>query len=96
MTRDAPACRRQRVISAGTVVTDGGKGFPMKWIIETVGIVLCVQGVGGALSAIRDWNRSWFLVRYLLPDGAQIPVAVVIALLGAVILLANSRKSENA
>jgi hypothetical protein len=68
----------------------------MKWIIETIGIVLCIQGVGGGLNAFLDGNRSWFLVRYVLPDGAQIPVAVVIAVLGAVILLANSRKKENA
>jgi hypothetical protein len=69
----------------------------MKWITETIGILLCVQGVAGGLSAIRDGPRGWFLVRrHVLPDDAQVPVAVVIALLGAVILLANSRKKESA
>jgi hypothetical protein len=68
----------------------------MKWISELVGIVLCIQGVGGGLSAILDGGRSWFLVRHVLPDGAQIPVAVIIALVGAVILAANARKRENA
>jgi hypothetical protein len=68
----------------------------MKWIIETIGIVLCIQGAGGALSSILDGGRSWFLVRHLLPDGAQVPAGIVIALLGAVILLANSRKRQDA
>ena len=68
----------------------------MKWIIETIGIVLCIQGVGGALSSILDGGRSWFLVRHVLPEGAQVPVGIVIALLGAVILLANSRKRQDA
>lgn len=68
----------------------------MKWIIEAIGIVCCVQGVGGALSSIMDGHPSWFLVRHVLPDGAQVPVGVAIALLGAVILLANSRKRQDA
>jgi hypothetical protein len=68
----------------------------MKWIIETIGIILCVQGVGGALSALRDTGRGWFLVRYVLPEGAQVPVAVLIALVGAVILLANPRRRRDA
>jgi hypothetical protein len=67
----------------------------MKWITKAIGILLCIQGVAGGLSAIRDGPRSWFLVRHVLPDDAQVPVAVVIALLGAVILLAGSRKKEN-
>lgn len=68
----------------------------MKWITETIGIILCIQGVGGALGAILDGRRGWFLVRYVLPDGAQAPAAIVIALVGAVILLANSRKRQDA
>jgi len=68
----------------------------LRWVIESIGIILCVQGVGGALSALRDSGRGWFLVRYVLPEGAQVPVAVVIALAGAVILLANSRGRRDA
>ena len=68
----------------------------MKWIIETIGIVCCIQGVGGALSSILDGGRSWFLVRYVLPGSAQVPVGIVIALVGAVILLANARKRQDA
>jgi hypothetical protein len=68
----------------------------MKWITELVGIVLCIQGVGGGLSAILDGGRSWFLVRYVLPDGAQVPVAIAIALLGAVILIVDARRKQDA
>ena len=68
----------------------------MKWIIETIGIVLCIQGVGGAVSSILDGGRSWFLLRYVVPDGAQVPVGIVLALIGAVILLANARKKQDA
>jgi hypothetical protein len=68
----------------------------MKWITEIIGIVCCVQGVGGGLSAILDGGRSWFLVRYVLPEGLQLPAAVVIALVGVVILATNSRKRQDA
>ncbi|HEX6354405.1 hypothetical protein [Actinophytocola sp.] len=68
----------------------------MKWLTELIGIVLCIQGFGGGLSAILDGGRSWFLVRHVLPEGAQIPVAAVIALLGVMILVAQARKQENA
>jgi hypothetical protein len=67
----------------------------MKWFNELVGIVLCIQGVGGGLSAILDGHPSWFLVRRLLPEGLQLPAAVVIALAGALILLAGARKRQN-
>jgi hypothetical protein len=68
----------------------------MKWITEIIGIVCCIQGVGGGLSAILDGGRSWFLVRYVLPEGLQLPAAVVIALVGVVILATNSRKRQDA
>jgi len=32
----------------------------------------------------------------VLPDGAQVPAGIVIALVGAVILLANARKRQDA
>lgn len=68
----------------------------MKWIIETIGVVLCIQGVGGAVSSVLDGGRSWFLLRYVVPDGAQLPVGIVLAVIGAVILLANSRRKQDA
>ena len=68
----------------------------MKWFTEAIGIVLCIQGVGGAISAVLDGGRSWFLVRHVVPDGAQVAVAVGIALLGVLVLAAGSRKRRDA
>lgn len=68
----------------------------MRWFTEAIGILLCIQGVGGAINAALDGGRSWFLVRYVVPDGAQIAVAVGIALLGALVLAAGGRKRQDA
>jgi hypothetical protein len=68
----------------------------MKWLTEVVGILLCVQGIGGAINVALDGSRSWFLVRYVLPDGLQLPAAIALAVVGAVILLAGSRARQNA
>lgn len=67
----------------------------MKWITEAIGIVLCIQGVGGAISALLDGGRSWFLVRYVVPDSAQVAVTIGIALLGVLVLVAGSRKRQD-
>lgn len=68
----------------------------MKWFTEALGIVLCIQGVGGAISALLDGGRSWFLVRYVVPDGAQVAVAVGIALVGVLVLAAGADKRQDA
>jgi hypothetical protein len=68
----------------------------MKWFTELVGIVLCIQGVGGGLSAILDGHPSWFLVRRLLPEAAQLPVAIAIAVLGVLVLVFGSRRRQDA
>lgn len=68
----------------------------MKWFTELVGILLCIQGIGGGLNAILDGHPSWFLVRRLLPEGAQLPAAVALAVLGGLILLAANRRRQDA
>ncbi|MFC4856672.1 hypothetical protein [Actinophytocola glycyrrhizae] len=68
----------------------------MKWFTEAIGIVLCIQGVGGGLSALLEGGRSWFLVRYVVPGGAQVAVAAVLALVGVLVLVAGSRKRQYA
>ena len=68
----------------------------MKWFGELAGIVLCIQGVGGGLSALLDGHPSWFLVRRLLPEAVQVPAAVALALLGALLLVAGSRRRQDA
>jgi hypothetical protein len=68
----------------------------MKWFTELVGILLCVQGVGGGVSAVLDGHPSWFLVRHVLPEGAQLPAAIVIAVVGGLVLLAGARRERSA
>lgn len=68
----------------------------MKWFSEALGILLCVQGVGGAATALFDGGRSWFLVRYVVPEGGQVAVGVAIALLGLLVLAAGARKRQDA
>jgi hypothetical protein len=68
----------------------------MKWITEAIGIILCIQGVGGLVSKIMDGHPSWFLVRHVVSDGLQGPVAVAIALVGVLVLTAGTRGRQNA
>lgn len=67
----------------------------MKWFTEALGIVLCIQGVGGGISAIADGGKSWFLVRHVVPEGGQVAVAVVLALAGLLVLAAGARKRQD-
>lgn len=66
----------------------------MKWLTEIIGILFCIQGIGGAATAMFDGSPSWFLVRHVLPDGLQIPAGIVLALLGAAVLAAGSRSRQ--
>lgn len=68
----------------------------MKWITEAIGIILCIQGVGGLVSKIMDGGPSWFLVRHVVSDNLQGPVAVGIALVGVAVLTAGSRSRQKA
>ncbi|RZS32457.1 hypothetical protein EV193_11291 [Herbihabitans rhizosphaerae] len=58
----------------------------MKIVTEVVGIVLLVQGIGGAISKIVDGSKSWFLTRHVLPEGLQIPASVIMVLIGVALL----------
>lgn len=66
----------------------------MKWITEAIGILLCIQGVGGLVSKILDGDESWFLVRHVVADNLQGPMAVGIALVGVAVLTAGSRSRQ--
>jgi hypothetical protein len=68
----------------------------MKWITEAIGIILCIQGVGGLVSKILDGDKSWFLVRHVVAENLQGPVAVGIALVGVAVLTVGSRSRQNA
>ncbi len=66
----------------------------MKWITEAIGIILCIQGIGGLVSKILDGDKSWFLVRHVVADNLQGPVAVGIALVGVVVVSVSSRSRQ--
>ncbi|MGW5051953.1 hypothetical protein [Actinokineospora sp. NPDC004072] len=53
---------------------------------EGIGLLLCIQAVGGGLSALLDGSRSWFLQRYIVPEAVQVPASVVMLGLGLVLL----------
>lgn len=66
----------------------------MKWWLEAIGILLCVQGVGGLLNKILDGSGSWFLIRHTVPDALQIPACVVITIIGAALLLRTAAAKQ--
>jgi hypothetical protein len=53
-------------------------------VLEILGILLIVQGVGGFINNWAGGAPSWFLVNHLPAlDGWELPASVVIALVGA-------------
>lgn len=61
---------------------------------ELVGIVLCVQAVGGGISAALDGSESWFLQRHLLPGPLQIPASVVMLAIALALLWSARARSR--
>ncbi|MFD9889170.1 hypothetical protein [Amycolatopsis sp. NPDC058986] len=66
-------------------------------MIELLGILLVVQGVGGLINRLADASsRSWFVQLHLLPPELHIAASVVMALAGAALLFAErGRKRRN-
>lgn len=64
----------------------------MRSVLEIVGIVLVVQGIGGFINNWVGGGPSWFLVNYVPAlKGWEIPVSVVIALVGAALAARGER-----
>ncbi|WP_216205674.1 hypothetical protein [Amycolatopsis aidingensis] len=63
-------------------------------MIEVLGILLIVQGVGGFINRVAEsGSRSWFVQLHLLPPVLHIPASVVMAVLGvALVILSSSRR----
>lgn len=61
---------------------------------EFIGIVLCVQAVGGGISAALDGSASWFLQRHLLPESLQIPASVVMLAVALALLWSGHARSR--
>ena len=61
-------------------------------MLEILGIVMVVQGVGGAINTIVGGSPSWFLVNHLpFLDGLELPVSIVLAVVGGVLAIAGER-----
>jgi hypothetical protein len=66
-------------------------------MLETLGIVLIVQGVGGIVNRLAEsQSKGWWLQLHVLPDGLHIPASVAMGIAGALLVLqstAGRRKS---
>lgn len=61
-------------------------------MLEILGILMVVQGVGGGITALLDGGPSWFLVHHLsFLDGWELPASVVLAVVGALLAARGER-----
>lgn len=60
---------------------------------EAIGIILCIQAVGGGVSAALDGSRSWFAVRYVVPEPLQIPACVVLLVIALAVLWSSRERA---
>jgi hypothetical protein len=57
-------------------------------MLETVGIVLIVQGVGGLLNRFAEsGSKGWWLQLHVLPDALHVPVSIAMGIVGVVLVL---------
>ncbi|QBS45313.1 hypothetical protein [Nocardia sp. CS682] len=57
-------------------------------MLETLGLLLLIQGVGGLINNFAGGSRSWFALNYLgLPDWARLVGYLILIAVGAAILL---------
>ncbi|AXB43794.1 hypothetical protein [Amycolatopsis albispora] len=64
-------------------------------MIEVLGIILVVQGVGGFINRVAESSSmSWFVQLHVLPSWAHIPVSVVMALTGGALVLADMARRK--
>ncbi|GGX97219.1 hypothetical protein [Streptomyces hiroshimensis] len=62
----------------------------MKKLLEGVGIILLLQGLGGVVHGLTGWLHYWVVVRYLgFLDGYEMYVSIVLAVLGTALLIAS-------
>jgi hypothetical protein len=54
-------------------------------VLETIGIVLIVQGVGGLTNRLAESGpKDWLLQLHLLPDGRHVRASVATGIVGVV------------
>ncbi|SDY31841.1 hypothetical protein SAMN05421504_105140 [Amycolatopsis xylanica] len=66
-------------------------------MIELIGIVLVVQGVGGFINRVGESKSySWFVQLHVLPPSFHIAASIAMAVLGAALVLTDmARKRKN-
>ncbi|GGS53067.1 MULTISPECIES: hypothetical protein [Actinokineospora] len=61
---------------------------------EVLGILVCVQAVGGGVSAVLDGSRSWFIQRHVVPEALQVPVSVAMLVVGLALLWSSRKRAS--
>ncbi|WP_107660103.1 hypothetical protein [Nocardia suismassiliense] len=57
-------------------------------MLETLGLLLLIQGIGGLINNLAGGSKSWFVLNYLdLPDWARLAGYLILIAVSAVILL---------
>ncbi|MFF5989066.1 hypothetical protein [Prauserella flavalba] len=66
-------------------------------MIEVLGILLVVQGVGGLVNRIAgSSSESWFVQLHTLPDPLHVPASIAMAVLGGVLAtIGSARRKKN-
>lgn len=60
-------------------------------MLETIGIILIVQGVGGLINRLAEsGSKGWWLQLHLLPDALHLPVSVAMGVVGALLVLRST------
>jgi hypothetical protein len=60
-------------------------------MLETLGIVLIAQGVGGLINRLAESeSKEWWLQLHVLPDGLHIPASIALGIVGALLVLQST------
>jgi H+/Cl- antiporter ClcA len=66
-------------------------------VLEVLGIIMVVQGVGGAVNDVAGGQPGWFLVNHLpFLDGWELPASIVLAVVGGALAVAGKRPRKAA
>ncbi|SFQ60972.1 Myxococcales GC_trans_RRR domain-containing protein [Amycolatopsis arida] len=65
-------------------------------MVEALGILLVIQGVGGFVNRVAESSSySWFVQLHLLPASLHIPASVVMAVVGLLLAGVGARRRGN-
>lgn len=57
-------------------------------MLEAIGILLAVQGIGGTINNLQGGGPSWFLLNHIdAVEPARLPLHIAMALVGIAIVL---------